>query len=65
MTPHQIVAATLRQLAQWSDADRTPMELFNLATTVENSPPPPDDMCCPMCQETECDTGCPLESARR
>ena len=23
-----------------------------------------DSWCCPLCQEVECDTGCPLETAR-
>jgi hypothetical protein len=55
------VASTLRQLADWGSEDRQAVELRQLADRVEV-----DDlnMCCPMCQEVRCDTGCPLEPMR-
>lgn len=55
------VANTLRQLASWGSEDREAAELTKLADQVEV-----DDlaMCCPMCQEVRCDTGCPLEPMR-
>lgn len=63
LTPPQIVAATLRQIAQWCIDDWTPKELQELATFVENEDYE-NGMICPMCQEIECDGGCPLEHYR-
>lgn len=58
-----IVAKTLRQLAEWDHEDRSPRSLAELAQVVETEDWP-DALCCPMCQEVECDTGCPLEDVR-
>lgn len=63
MHPAEIVARTLRQLAEWGDYDLQPAALLELATLVDL-----EDFvgtwCCPMCQEVECDAGCPLEGVR-
>lgn len=67
MTPQQIVAATLRQLAGWGVRDRTPDSLYELAAVVEQYDHATGDLealCCPMCQEIECDAGCPMEEVR-
>lgn len=62
-TDATIVAATLRQLAAWSDEDRTADELYQLANEVE-AHDFTDSWCCPMCQEVECDDDCPLAALR-
>jgi hypothetical protein len=62
MTHHEIVARTLEQLACWQDDDRSPENLRQLAREVRGEDPP--DMCCPMCQEVDCDSTCPLAAAR-
>lgn len=63
------IVATLRQVAGWGDVP--PEELVELADVVERQDwaAPRDDegldgLCCPMCQEVECDAGCPLEPER-
>lgn len=60
------VAATLRQLAGWSlvwdDGLPARDELLSLADQVEAIAP--GEMPCPMCQEVECDGGCPLAPVR-
>lgn len=61
--PSRIVAATLRQLAEWPDEERTPEVLRDLAIEVENHDYA-DSWVCPMCEEVECDDGCPLAGAR-
>lgn len=53
------VAATLRQVAEWGPTDRG--DLRDIADSVMTGD---HDMSCPMCQETQCDTGCPLEFTR-
>lgn len=68
LTPPQIVAATLRQISQWGigqwgDDDRITKDLQALAHFVENEDYD-NGMVCPMCQEIECDGGCPLEYYR-
>lgn len=63
LTPPQIVAATLRQISQWTEDTRTPEELQKLASFVENEDYE-NGLVCPMCQEIECDGGCPLEHYR-
>lgn len=59
--PRNIVAATLRELAQWNHECLTPDELETVADVVER-----DDgyLSCPVCQEQPCDEGCPLEPFR-
>jgi hypothetical protein len=62
-------AATLRQVAEWglrfdgSTVESTCGELHGIANKVEQLDPD-DDLCCPVCEEVECDGGCPLESVR-
>ena len=55
------VARTLREVAQgWSSWD--PEELQSVADQVER-----DDgewLGCPVCEEAQCDDGCPLEACR-
>lgn len=52
--------ATLRTVAHWlPDADRA--HLLETAHTAEIAW---DGGCCPVCQETFCDGGCPLEEVR-
>lgn len=60
----EVIARTLRQLAEWGDYDLQPAALLELATVVEVEDYE-ESWCCPMCQEVECDTGCPLEEVRR
>lgn len=67
MTPQQIVSATLRQLAGWGPWEIEPGQLETLAEQVENYDHAAgglEALCCPMCQEVECDAGCPLEEVR-
>lgn len=73
--PHRTVATiveTLRQVAGWLQPPDDEM-LRETATTLEvwvsqiDTPGWADDLaslCCPMCQEVECDGGCPLEGVR-
>lgn len=58
-----VVMATLRQLAGWCDDDRSPAALAELATVLETEDWA-DCPCCPMCQEVDCDDGCPLAYVR-
>lgn len=58
----QIIAATLRQIAEWGDVSDT--ELYEIADQVENGATD-DWWSCPMCEEITCDDGCPLEPLRR
>lgn len=62
MNAPEIVAKVLRQLAEWSDDDRSPQALIQLAEIVE-AEDYTAGWCCPMCQEVQCDDGCPLEGA--
>lgn len=57
------VVLTLRQLAGWGVArqEMSDQEFLDLATQVEQIEP---GWSCPMCQEGECDGGCPLEPVR-
>lgn len=66
MTPREavIVAATLRQLAGWSLGDRSSGSLLELADAVE-AENYANSWCCPMCEEVQCDGGCPLEGVRK
>ncbi|GAA0528671.1 hypothetical protein GCM10010172_06590 [Paractinoplanes ferrugineus] len=60
------VAATLRQLAGWGLAfDNGPAsgELIQIAQQVEGLTAA-QDMCCPMCEEVDCDEDCPLAPVR-
>lgn len=60
------VAATLRTAAewglQWSDESPARDELRGIADAVDAMEP--DDMTCPVCEEAECDSDCPLVSVR-
>lgn len=70
------VAATLRTVAGWgqlscvTDAGEfrgvnvKTSEMYELADAVENAPTD-DWWSCPLCQESECDEGCPLEPLRK
>lgn len=55
-------AATLRQVAGWGVGDDLEKDFYELATALGTWKS--DGMCCPMCQEVECDEGCPLEPVR-
>lgn len=63
MNAAEIVVATLRQLASWSEEDCLPESLAALAREVEEHDFA-DSWCCPMCQEIQCDGGCPLAEVR-
>jgi hypothetical protein len=55
----QIVATTLRIASQWYEVDSH--DLLGIAHQVEEYW---SGMCCPLCEEVECDQGCPLEHVR-
>jgi len=69
------IAETLRQVAEWGQLSTLTdegvfvglniprAELIALADTVETGDPT-DWWSCPLCEETECDLGCPLYSIR-
>lgn len=57
----EVVAATLRMIAEQVSGESDRQLLLNTAQGVETSL---DDACCPLCQEATCDTGCPLSAAR-
>jgi hypothetical protein len=52
-------AETLRQVAGWPGV--TQEELYEIARQVEEAG---DEMCCAVCEETTCDSGCPLSDVR-
>lgn len=61
------VAATIRQLAEWGltwhdgrDARDDLLATAEQVATVRAD----DPICCPLCQEVECNEGCPLAGAR-
>ena len=60
------VSATLRQMAEWGlvwdTGFRARDELLSLAGQVDGMEE--GGLCCPMCQEIECDGDCPLASVR-
>ena len=55
------VADTLRTVAEWGPT--SPEELRAVAEQVD-SMAIRDGWCCPVCQEVDCDEGCPLASVR-
>lgn len=55
------VAASYRHLAVWMDTANAD-EALRVAGMVERYDV--TDICCPCCQEIECDDGCPLEPIR-
>jgi hypothetical protein len=58
-------AATLRQVAGWGwVSDGQQRELYALADQVETESEEASEMICAVCEETECDEGCPLEPVR-
>ncbi|WP_030757254.1 hypothetical protein [Streptomyces sp. NRRL F-5135] len=60
--PPEVVtaAATLRTAAEWfSGDDRDTMR--EVADQAERDR---DGICCPVCEEVDCDEGCPLEHVR-
>lgn len=60
------VAATLRTAAFWGlsfDTGPAQEELLHIAKQVE-ALTAEDDVVCPVCEEIECDGGCPLEAVR-
>lgn len=61
-----VIAGTLRQMSGWGD--QTPADMQQLAKEIEswakNENGKWDDLCCPMCQEITCDSGCALEELR-
>jgi hypothetical protein len=59
--PRAIIAATMREVAQWYPDALSPDELEEVAYAVER-----DDgySQCPVCEEDPCDAGCPLEPFR-
>lgn len=59
--PRVIVAATLREVAQWTGDALLAAELEAVACQTER-----DDGAhsCPVCQADPCGTGCPLERHR-
>ena len=56
-------ANTFRYLAGWFGSDEQRAELYEMAEAVEVMTPG-NDMCCPVCEETTCDDGCPLAPVR-
>jgi hypothetical protein len=56
-------AATLRTVAEWGPTI-TREEFLAVAEQVE-AMTGNDGWCCPVCEEVECDDGCPLEPVRR
>lgn len=60
------VAATLRQVAEWGlsfDNGPARAELLEVAGQVERLAES-DGLCCPLCEEVECDDDCPLSAIR-
>jgi hypothetical protein len=55
-------SATLRTVAEWGPTV-TREEFLDVAEQVE-AMGDDDGWCCPVCEEVECDTGCPLEPIR-
>lgn len=60
------VAKTLRTVAGWVD-DAHAQDFYYTAREVETERPEwiVDSGACTICQETECDPGCPYEDIRR
>lgn len=58
---HELVAATLRSVAEQV---RDPRDRDDLLATAEEVERAEDDACCPLCQEVTCGTDCPLAASR-
>lgn len=57
------IAQTLETLAMWTD--ETHRESYRyLARDVRSWEPDQWDICCPFCDEIECDEGCPMSELR-
>ncbi len=56
------LAAAYRKLAEWSEEQQAEA-LLGMAAEVE-ALTEDNDTCCPVCQETTCDDGCPLAPVR-
>jgi hypothetical protein len=57
------VIATLRYAAEWlNDDDRNLLSETADQVAAED---PREALCCPVCEEVECDEGCPLAGVRR
>lgn len=69
------IATTLRFVASWLVPPTDEQDerghydqvghLVRAAETLETGDPSGLDACCPLCEETECDEGCPVEPHRR
>lgn len=57
------VAATLRYAAEFADWGKQRDDMLSVAARVEALTAENDD-CCPVCEETTCDDGCPLAAIR-
>jgi hypothetical protein len=55
------VVYTLRTVAEWCPT--SPKELREVAEAVD-SMVIEEGLCCPVCQEVDCDEGCPLATVR-
>lgn len=58
---HELVAATLRTVAEQVARDDDRASLLETAARVEVGE---HDSVCPLCQEVTCDSGCPLSGPR-
>jgi hypothetical protein len=57
------VERTLRTAAMWLESDKDSEMLIETANMVKAQGA--DELCCPVCEEIECDGGCPLETLRK
>jgi hypothetical protein len=57
-----MVSATLRTAAKWIPEEDRPL-FYDVAEEVDRGLDAAA-WCCPVCDEMECDTGCPLEHLR-
>jgi hypothetical protein len=60
--PRPIVAETLRTVAGWLSDDVERDMVYSAMRAVEAMQP--GDTCCALCEEVECDEGCPFEHWR-
>lgn len=54
------VIDTLRHIQGFPGGAPDPQMLNEIVEAVEASPDPADWLCCPFCEETVCDSGCPF-----
>lgn len=64
MGQSEVVSATLRKVSQWVINEHLATALRETADDIDAVTDWSEVWCCPVCEETTCDSDCPLSSLR-